>query len=334
MSGLLGYGACYDAMHEADLVILLGTDFPYSEFLPGSEEKRRPKIVQIDAEAARLGRRVPLDLALHGDVALTLQAVLPLLSSAKSARFLHRQLKAHHKALSGVVSAYTKNVERMRPIHPEYVAATLDDLADDDAVFTVDTGMCNVWGARYITPNGRRRLFGSWHHGTMANALPQAIGASLAFPDRQVISMSGDGGLGMLMGELLTVKLHQLNTKIVVFNNSSLGMVKLEMLVEGLPDHGTDHADVDFAAIAQAVGIGAVRITDPKKLKKQLAGALATPGPMLIDVVTDPDALSMPPKISAQQIRGFATASTKIVLGGGVGKMLDMAAANLRNMPR
>ena len=334
MSGLLGYGACYDAMHEADLVILLGTDFPYSEFLPGSEEKRRPKIVQIDAEAARLGRRVPLDLALHGDVALTLQAVLPLLSSAKSARFLHRQLKAHHKALSGVVSAYTKNVERMRPIHPEYVAATLDDLADDDAVFTVDTGMCNVWGARYITPNGRRRLFGSWHHGTMANALPQAIGASLAFPDRQVISMSGDGGLGMLRGELLTVKLHQLNTKIVVFNNSSLGMVKLEMLVEGLPDHGTDHADVDFAAIAQAVGIGAVRITDPKKLKKQLAGALATPGPMLIDVVTDPDALSMPPKISAQQIRGFATASTKIVLGGGVGKMLDMAAANLRNMPR
>src|SRR5699024_4581094 len=305
MSGLLGYGACYDAMHEADLVILLGTDFPYSEFLPGSEEKRRPKIVQIDAEAARLGRRVPLDLALHGDVALTLQAVLPLLSSAKSARFLHRQLKAHHKALSGVVSAYTKNVERMRPIHPEYVAATLDDLADDDAVFTVDTGTSHVWGARYITPNGKRRVFGSWHHGSMANALPQAIGASLAFPDRQVISLSGDGGLGMLMGELLTVKLHQLNTKILVFNNSSLGMVKLEMLAEGLPDHGADDEDVDYAAIANGVGLPSVRITDPKKLKKQLAEALATPGPMLIDVVTDPDALSMPPKITAQQIRGF-----------------------------
>ncbi|MDN5599839.1 MAG: pyruvate dehydrogenase [Brachybacterium sp.] len=333
MSGLLGYGACYEAMHEADLVILLGTDFPYNEFLPG-EERNAPKIVQIDAEAARLGRRVPLDLALHGDVGLTLQAVMPLLTREKSARFLHRQLKAHHKALTGVVSAYTKNVERMTPIHPEFVAATLDDLADEDAVFTVDTGMCNVWGARYITPQPKRRLFGSWHHGSMANALPQAIGASLAFPERQVISMSGDGGLGMLMGELLTVKLHDLNTKILVFNNSSLGMVKLEMLVEGLPDHGTDHEDVDYAAIAQAVGLGAVRITDPKKLKKQLAEALATPGPMLIDVVTDPDALSMPPKISAQQIRGFATASTKIVLGGGVGKMLDMAAANLRNMPR
>lgn len=331
MSGLLGYGACYDAMHEADLVILLGTDFPYSEFLPRNADA---KIVQIDADASRLGRRVPLELALHGDVALTLQAVLPLLQGKKDAKFLQRMLKAHHKALKGVVAAYTKNVERMTPIHPEFVAATLDDLAAEDAVFTVDTGMCNVWGARYITPNGKRRLFGSWHHGTMANALPQAIGASKAFPDRQVISMSGDGGLGMLMGELLTLKLHQLNAKIVVFNNSSLGMVKLEMLVEGLPDYGTDHEAVDFAAIAEGVGIGAVRITDPKKLRRQLGDALAIDGPVLIDVVTDPDALSMPPKITPQQIRGFATASTKIVLGGGVGRMLDMAAANLRNMPR
>lgn len=331
MSGLLGYGACYDAMHEADLVILLGTDFPYSEFLPQNEKAR---IVQIDADASRLGRRVPLDLALHGDVALTLQAVLPLLQGRKDAKFLQKMLKAHHKALQGVVAAYTKNVERMTPIHPEFVAATLDDLADEDAVFTVDTGMCNVWGARYITPNGKRRLFGSWHHGTMANALPQAIGASKAFPGRQVISMSGDGGLGMLMGELLTVKLHQLDTKIVVFNNSSLGMVKLEMLVEGLPDYGTDHEGVDFAAIAAGAGITSVRITDPKKLRKEMEKALATPGPVLIDVVTDPAALSMPPKISPQQIRGFATASTKIVLAGGVGKMLDMASANLRNMPR
>ena len=331
MSGLLGYGACYDAMHEAALVILLGTDFPYSEFLPRNADA---KIVQIDADASRLGRRVPLELALHGDVALTLQAVLPLLQGKKDAKFLQRMLKAHHKALKGVVAAYTKNVERMTPIHPEFVAATLDDLAAEDAVFTVDTGMCNVWGARYITPNGKRRLFGSWHHGTMANALPQAIGASKAFPDRQVISMSGDGGLGMLMGELLTLKLHQLNAKIVVFNNSSLGMVKLEMLVEGLPDYGTDHEAVDFAAIAEGVGIGAVRITDPKKLRRQLGDALAIDGPVLIDVVTDPDALSMPPKITPQQIRGFATASTKIVLGGGVGRMLDMAAANLRNMPR
>src|SRR5690606_3188152 len=219
MSGLLGYGACYEAMHEAELVILLGTDFPYREFLPDGGTSRGPRIVQIDADASRLGRRAGLDLALHGDIALTLQAVLPLLTATKGHRFLHRQLKAHHRALTGVVSAYTKNVEKMTPIHPEYVAAVLDDLADDDAVFTVDTGMCNVWGARYLTPNGKRRVFGSWHHGSMANALPQAIGASMAFPDRQVVSLSGDGGLGMLMGELLTVKLHDLNTKILVFNN-------------------------------------------------------------------------------------------------------------------
>ena len=331
MSGLLGYGACYEAMHEADLVILLGTDFPYSEFLPEPDDA---KLVQIDADATRLGRRAPLDLALHGDVALTIQALMPLIKVKKSKRFLSKMLKQHHKALTGAVAAYTRNVEKMTPIHPEYVASVLDEVADDDAIFTVDTGMCNVWGARYITPNGKRRLFGSWHHGTMANALPQAIGASAAFPDRQVISMSGDGGLSMLMGELLTVKLHQLNTKILVFNNSSLGMVKLEMLVGGIPDFETDHEHVDFAAIAEGAGIPSVRITDPKKLKKELAAALATPGPMLIDVVTDPDALSMPPKITPQQVRGFAIASTKVVLGGGVGRMVDMAASNIRNIPR
>ncbi len=331
MSGLLGYGACYEAMHEADLVILLGTDFPYSEFLPA---ERGIRVVQVDADASVLGRRVPLDLAIHGDVALTLQALLPLVEEKRSRRYLDAMLRKHHKALTGVVAAYTKNVGRMKPIHPEFVAATLDELADDDAVFTVDTGMCNVWGARYITPNGKRRVFGSWHHGTMANALPQAIGASASHPGRQVISMSGDGGLGMLMGELLTVKLHRLDTKVVVFNNSSLGMVRLEMLVEGIPDYETDHEAVDFAAIASAVGIPSVRITDPKKLKKEMAKALAMPGPVLIDVVTDPDALSMPPKITAQQIRGFATSASKIVLGGGVGRMVDMAAANVRNIPR
>ncbi|MBK0332485.1 MULTISPECIES: pyruvate dehydrogenase [Brachybacterium] len=330
MSGLLGYGACYEAMHEADLVILLGTDFPYSEFLP----QKDVTVVQVDADGSRLGRRIPLDLAVNGDVALTIDALLPLVQPKRSRKFLDALLRKHEKALKGVVSAYTRNVEKMKPIHPEFVAATLDELADDDAIFTVDTGMCNVWGARYITPNGKRRVFGSWHHGTMANALPQAIGASAGNPGRQVISMSGDGGLGMLMGELLTVKLHQLDTKIVVFNNSSLGMVKLEMLVEGLPDYETDHEHVDFAAIAAGAGIHSVKITDPKKLKKELGAALKHKGPVLIDVVTDPAALSMPPKVTSQQIRGFAMASTKVVLGGGVGKMLDMAATNVRNIPR
>lgn len=334
MSGLLGYGAAYEAMHEADVLILLGTDFPYSEFLPSEGGKQAPKVVQIDADASRLGRRVPLDLGIHGDVALTIEATLPLVKEKKNRSFLNSMLKKHEKALTSVVGAYTKNVAHLKPIHPEYVASVLDELASDDAIFTVDTGMCNVWGARYIEPNGKRRIFGSWHHGTMANALPQAIGASASHPDRQVISMSGDGGLGMLMGELLTARLHDLNLKVVVFNNSSLGMVKLEMLVEGLPDYETDHEPVDFAAIADGVGIPSVRITDPKKLEKQMAKALKTPGPVLIDVVTDPDALSMPPNITVDQIRGFATSSTKIVLDGGVGKMLNLARSNVRNIPR
>lgn len=334
MSGLLGYGAAYEATHEADLLILLGTDFPYSEFLPSGEGRGVPKVVQIDADASRLGRRVPLELGVHGDVALTIEAMLPAIKEKKNRSFLNSMLKKHERSLSKVVGAYTKNVKHLKPIHPEYVASVLDDLAARDAIFTVDTGMCNVWGARYIEPNGERRLFGSWHHGTMANALPQAIGAAASHPGRQVISMSGDGGLGMLMGELLTARLHDLNLKVVVFNNSSLGMVKLEMLVEGLPDFGTDHEQVDFAAIADGAGIPSVRITDPKKLQKQMAKALRTPGPVLIDVVTDPDALSMPPSITGDQIRGFATSSTKIVLDGGVGKMLNLARSNVRNIPR
>ena len=172
-------------------------------------------------------------------------------------------LRRHAEILEGVVAAYTRNVEHQVPIHPEYVAYVLDELADDDAIFTVDTGMCNVWAARYLTPNGRRRVIGSWRHGTMANALPQAIGAQLAFPGRQVVSMSGDGGLAMLLGELLTVRLHDLPLKIALFNNASLGMVKLEMLVAGMPDFETDHPPVDFSAIARAVGIDAIRVEEP-----------------------------------------------------------------------
>lgn len=328
MSGLLGYGACYKAMHEADLVLLLGTDFPYDEFLPGTNT------VQIDHDASRLGRRTPLKLAVHGDVRETLRAVLPLLAQKSDREFLDRMLGEHYRLLEQVVDAYTRNVADHKPIHPEYAADILDELASDDAIFTVDTGMCNVWAARYLTPNGRRRVIGSFLHGTMANALPHAIGAQFAYPDRQVISMSGDGGLGMLMGELLTVALHRLPVKIIVFNNSSLGMVRLEMLVDGLPNFETDHAPVDFAAVARAAGIHAARVTDPFAIRNAIAEALEHPGPALVDLVTDPNALSLPPHITAAQVRGFALAASKIVLTGGVGRMIDMARSNLRNVPR
>jgi pyruvate dehydrogenase (quinone) len=201
-------------------------------------------------------------------------------------------------------------------------------------VFTIDTGMCNVWGARYITPNGRRRVIGSFLHGAMANALPHAIGAQLAYPGRQVISMSGDGGLGMLMGELLTVAMHHLPVKIVTFNNSALAMIKLEMMVDGLPDYQTGNGSFDYAAIARAVGIHSTRIEQPADVRDGLSEALAHPGPALVDLVTDPNALSIPPHISTAQVKGFALAAGKIVLDGGVGRMLDLARANVRNIPR
>ena len=327
MSGLLGYGACYDATHQADLLVLLGTDFPYDSFLP------QRHTVQVDHDASRLGRRTALDLAVHGDVAATLRAVLPLVKHKSDRSFLDDMLRQHARTLEHVVDAYARDIESHVPIHPEYAASILDELAADDAVFTVDTGMCNVWAARYIMPNGRRRVIGSFLHGTMANALPHAIGAQFAYPGRQVISMSGDGGLGMLLGELLTVALHRLPVKIVTFNNSTLGMVKLEMLVSGLPDFGTDHARVDYAAIAKAAGIHAIRIEHPKDIRAGLMDALNHPGPALVDLVTDPNALSIPPHISGSQMAGFALAATKIVLDGGVGRMLQMARSNLRNIP-
>ncbi|MFD6356107.1 pyruvate dehydrogenase [Nocardia tengchongensis] len=329
MSGLLGYGAAYEATHEADLLILLGTDFPYDTFLP-----QDGRIAQIDRDPARIGRRAIVDIAVHGDVAATIDAVLPLLHQKPSRAFLDDMLRRHASALENVVDAYTHDIDHHTPIHPEYVAALIDEIADKDAVFTVDTGMCNVWAARYLSPNGRRRIIGSWRHGTMANALPHAIGAQSAFPGRQVISLSGDGGLAMLMGELLTVWRHRLPVKIVVFNNSTLGMVKLEMLVDGLPDFGTDQEPVNYADIAAAVGIPAIRVTDPGEVRGALTKAFAEPGPVLIDVVTDPNALSLPPKIDAAQVKGFALAAGKIVLAGGVGRMIDMARSNLRNIPR
>ncbi|ACZ91726.1 pyruvate dehydrogenase [Streptosporangium roseum] len=328
MSGLLGYGACYEAMHEADLVVLLGTDFPYDDFLPGR------RTVQIDHDPAQLGRRTPLELAVHGDVRETLLAVLPQVAQKTDRRYLDKMLSKHVKTLDNVVNAYTRDIEHHTPIHPEYVASVVDELAADDAVFTVDTGMCNVWAARYLTPNGRRRVIGSFKHGSMANALPHAIGAQLAGRGRQVVSLSGDGGLGMLMGELLTARMYDLPVKIVVFNNSSLGMVKLEMLVDGLPDFGTDVAPVDYAAIAAAIGLGSVRVEKPAQVREALATAFAAPGPYLVDVVTDPDVLSMPPRITAKQVKGFALGAGKVVLTGGVGRMIDMARANLRNIPR
>ncbi|NKI45079.1 pyruvate dehydrogenase [Streptomyces physcomitrii] len=329
MSGLLGYGAAYEATHECDLLILLGTDFPYNAFLPDDV-----KIAQVDVRPEHLGRRCKLDLAVWGDAGETLRCLIPKVSPKTDRRFLDRMLKKHADALEGVVKAYTRKVDKHVPLHPEYVASVLDELAAEDAVFTVDTGMCNVWAARYLTPNGRRRIIGSFSHGSMANALPQAIGAQFTDRSRQVVSMSGDGGFAMLMGDFLTLVQYELPVKVVLFNNSALSMVELEMLVAGLPSYGTANRNPDFAAVARACGAHGVRVEKPKQLAKALKEAFAHPGPALVDVVTDPNALSIPPKISADMVTGFALSASKVVLDGGVGRMVQMARANLRNVPR
>lgn len=328
MTGLLGYGACYEALHAADLVLFLGTDFPYVDFLPTANN------VQVDSDPARLGRRAPIVQGIAADVGLTLRALLGRLQQRTDRSFLDDMRKASAKAIRRGLENYTHDPGTRQPIHPEYLATLVDDAAADDAIFTSDTGMCCSWAARYLTPNGRRRMIGSWVHGSMANALPMAIGAQISHPGRQVVSMSGDGGLAMLLGELLTVKTHRLPVKVVVFNNSSLGMVRLEMLVAGDPPFETDHDPVDYAAIAAAAGFWSQHVTDPQELPQAVAAFFAYEGPALLDVVTDPDALEIPTHLTASEAKGFALSIGKIVLGGGVKDALGLAASNLRNIPR
>jgi pyruvate dehydrogenase (quinone) len=326
MTGLLGWGAAYQAMHQCDVLLLLGTDFPYETFMPTS-----PQIAQIDIRAERLGRRSKLDLGLCGDVRDTIKALLPLVEPKGDRAFLDAMLE-QHKSARQKLRAYVDNVSKRRPIHPEYVAATLDELAGPGAVFTIDTGMCAVWGARYLGAAKDRRFLGSFNHGSMANALPQAIGSQLTYPNRQVISLSGDGGLAMMLGELLTVAQYQLPVKIVLFNNHRLGMVQLEMEAAGLPHYGCELKNPDFAALAQAVGLKGLRVEDPAEVRPALDRALASSGPALVDVVTDPNVLSMPPKASIRQAMGFALAMTKMAFTGEGEDVLDTVMANWRNM--
>ena len=328
MTGLLGYGAAAEGMNDADVLIMLGTDFPYDQFLPDTFT------VQVENHPEKLGRRTSVSLPIHSDVKPLITALLPLLDRDRSDAFLKAKVKKHSKIMHSPVGAYTRNAEHMKPIHPEYAAHILNEVASKDAIFTADTGMCNVWTARYIDPLGTRRLIGSFLHGSMANALPHAIGAQVAFPNRQVISVSGDGGLSMLLGELVTARMYDLPIKVVVFNNSTLGMVKLEMLVNGLPDYGTDVHDVNYAEVASAIGLHGERVTEPTRLRGALQEAFAYNGPALIEVMTDPNALSLPPEIRSGQVIGFATAMSKIVLNRGAGEAVAMATSNMRNIPR
>jgi pyruvate dehydrogenase (quinone) len=326
MTGLLGWGAAYMAMHSCDVLVLLGSDFPYETFMPAN-----PKIAQVDIRAERLGRRSKLDLGLCGDIRETIRALLPLVKPVTDRTFLDAMLEQHTVARRKL-RAHVDHVGKRRPIHPEYVAATVNELASKDAVFTVDTGMCCVWGARYLEAAKNRRLIGSFNHGSMANALPQAIGAQTAYPGRQVVSFSGDGGLAMLLGELLTLAQYQLPVKIVLFDNHRLGMVQLEQEAAGIPHYGVELKNPNFAALAEAVGLTGLRVEEPAQVRPALEKALATKGPVLLDVVTDPNVLSMPPKATIQQAKGFALAMTKMAFTGELDDVMDTVAANWRSM--
>ncbi|MFY9841978.1 MAG: pyruvate dehydrogenase [Terriglobales bacterium] len=326
MSGLLGFGGAYDAMHECDLLLLLGTDFPYDKFMP-----TKPKIAQVDIRVDNLGRRSKLDLGLWGDVGETISALLPMVEAKSDRSFLDAMLGKHKDALRRL-NVYVDHAGKQTPMHPEPVAAALSEIAADDAIFTADTGMCNVWSSRYIRATKDRRLIGSFTHGSMANALPQAIGAQCAYPGRQVIAMAGDGGLAMLLGDLLTVTQYDLPIKIVLFDNSALGMVKLEMEVAGLPDYQTDLKNPNFAKLAEAIGMMGVRIEKAADVSSGLKKAFAHSGPALIDVVTDPNAVSLPSHISADQVVGFGLTMGKLILSGRIDEVVDTIEANIRHI--
>ncbi|PIJ47204.1 pyruvate oxidase [Leucobacter sp. OLES1] len=323
MTGLIGFASGYRAIENSDVLLMLGTDFPYRQFYPS-----KAKIIQVDIRGEHLGRRTPIDLGLVGSVRDTVRALLPLLRERKDSKHLDAATAHYAKSRKGLDELATNDRNRT-PIHPQYVAKLVSELASDDAVFIPDVGSPTVWAARYLEMNGRRRLIGSFNHGTMANALPHSIGAQSAFPDRQVVALAGDGGLAMLLGELLTVRQLHLPVKIVVFNNSSLNFVELEMKAAGFVTYGTGLDNPDFAEVARAVGFHGRRVERPDELGDALAEAFAHDGPALVDVVTARQELSIPPTISAAQAKGFTLYALRTILSGRGEELMDLADTNL-----
>ncbi|WP_315760262.1 ubiquinone-dependent pyruvate dehydrogenase [Sphingomonas sp. Y38-1Y] len=323
MTGLIGFSSGYHAMMDCDTLLMLGTDFPYRNFYP-----EKAKVIQVDRDPGALGRRVPLDLGVVSDVKAFAERLAPLVRPERDERFLDKARAHYREARKGLDDLATPR-DGEKPLHPQYVAATIDRIAADDAVFTADVGTPAVWAARYLRMNGRRRLIGSFNHGSMANALPQALGVQGAFPQRQVVSLSGDGGLAMLMGDMLTAVQMALPIKIVVFNNSTLGFVELEQKAAGYVDANVALTNPDFAAIAREMGYFGVRVTRSDALEGALREALAHDGPALVDVVTERFELVMPPKIEAEQAKGFSLYAARAVLSGRGDEVIQLARANL-----
>jgi pyruvate dehydrogenase (quinone) len=327
MTGLLGFSSGYHAMMNCDTLLMLGTDFPYQQFYP-----EKATIIQVDIRGEQIGRRTKVDLGLVGDVKATLQALLPALKQKTNSSHLDKSIEHYQTARKGL-DDLASGSPGVKPIHPQYVARMLDEVAAEDAIFSCDVGTPTIWAARYLTMNGKRRLLGSFSHGSMANALPQAIGAQVSHPNRQVVTLSGDGGIAMLLGDLLTLRQLRLPVKIVVFNNGSLGFVELEMKAAGILDFATDLHNPDFAKIAEAADVLGLKAETPEQVRPMLVEALQHDGPALVEVVVNRQELSMPPTIQVDQVMGFSLYMIKAVLDGRGTEILDLAKTNLlRNL--
>jgi pyruvate dehydrogenase (quinone) len=310
-------------MMDSDLLLMLGTDFPYQQFYPEDAI-----IAQADIRGDQIGRRTKVDIGLVGSVEETLAALKPFLSLKKDNQHLNTSLAHYQKTRKDLDSLATGEIGRT-PIHPQYVAKILNEIASEDAIFTCDVGTPTIWAARYLQMNGKRRLLGSFSHGSMANALPQAIGAQQVFPERQVISMSGDGGFSMMLGDFLTLIQLKLPVKIVVFNNGALDFVELEMKAAGIVDFGTDLTNPDFSKMAQAVGVAGLRAEKPEQVKPALEQALLSDGPALVDVVVNRQELLIPPNINYEVVKGFTLYMIRAVLNGKGDEIIDLAKTNL-----
>jgi pyruvate dehydrogenase (quinone) len=324
MTGLIGFSSGYHAMSSCDTLVMLGTDFPYRHFYPA-----HANVVQIDLRPEALGRRTHLDLALLGDVRETAKALLPRLAGAKDRRFLEAAKKHYATARAGLDDLATPKPGDKR-IHPQYLTRVVSRLAAEDAIFTADVGTPTVWAARYLAMNGKRRLIGSFNHGSMANAMPQALGAQAAFPGRQVISLSGDGGFTMLMGDFISLVQLGLPVKVIVYDNGSLGFVAMEMKAGGYLDTGTDLKNPNFAAMAEAMGVFGLRVEDPGDVEGAVRRAFAHQGPALVDVTTAKQELAMPPKIQLEQAKGFSLYMLKAIISGRGDEVIELAQTNLR----
>jgi pyruvate dehydrogenase (quinone) len=326
MTGLIGFTSGYRAMEHCDALVMLGTDFPYRPFYPEGVP-----VVQVDVRGERIGHRVPVQAPLVGTVRDTVDALLPLITAKTDTTHLDR-MTGHYRRARARLDKLARDKRNESPLHPQYLAATVDRLAAADAIFTVDVGTPCIWAARYLRMNGTRRLIGSFNHGSMANALPHAVGAQASHPGRQVVALCGDGGLAMLLGELITLRQQHLPVKVVVFNNGALSFVELEMKAAGIVTYGTDLDNPDFAGIARAAGLFGVRVNQAGELEDALREAFGHDGPALVEVATARQELSLPPKLTYGQLKGFTLYATRTILSGGGEELVELTKTNLREL--